>query len=96
VLEDAWKSAVGTDRELWKALAQLAVAITHAARGNPFGAATLRARAADGLRSFAASALESRNNSVGGEPICCAIDVDGLLAWVDAGGAGVPRLSRRE
>ena len=41
VLEDAWKSAPEADRQLWRGLAQLAVGLTHAARGNARGAATL-------------------------------------------------------
>ncbi len=84
VLEDAWKSAPTAERPLWKALAQLAVAATHAARGNRAGAATLRARAADTLRArnFAVVAAQE-----------CAVDVDGLIAWADGGGDGVPRLT---
>ncbi|MGH8861065.1 MAG: DUF309 domain-containing protein [Jatrophihabitantaceae bacterium] len=54
VFEDAWKSAQGGDAELWKALAQLAVAITHQLRGNHAGAARLLQRAAEGLQPFVA------------------------------------------
>src|SRR5690242_9529199 len=45
VLEDAWKSAPAGERALWKALAQLAVGVTHRERGNPRGAEALFARA---------------------------------------------------
>jgi hypothetical protein len=45
VFEDAWKSGEQASRPLWKGLAQLAVGITHAARGNPAGAASLLRRA---------------------------------------------------
>ena len=41
VLEAAWKAA--PERELWRGLAQLAVGLTHARRGNPAGAARLAA-----------------------------------------------------
>src|SRR3954452_18732393 len=41
VLEDAWKSAPEAERQLWRGLAQLAVGLTHAMRGNAKGAATL-------------------------------------------------------
>ena len=34
VLEDAWKSAPEAERQLWRGLAQLAVGLTHATRGN--------------------------------------------------------------
>lgn len=46
VLEDAWKSGPASERELWRGLAQLAVGITHAARGNPVGAQRLIERGA--------------------------------------------------
>jgi hypothetical protein len=50
VFEDAWKAAQAEDdRTLWRGLAQLAVGLTHVARGNPRGAATLLERAADTL-----------------------------------------------
>src|SRR4051794_25855509 len=52
VLEDAWKSATDPERALWKGLAQLAVGLTHAARGNPAGAATLLRRGADGIAGY--------------------------------------------
>ncbi|HEX3784825.1 MAG TPA: DUF309 domain-containing protein [Pseudonocardiaceae bacterium] len=53
VLEDAWKTAPDTDRELWRGLAQLAVGLTHAARGNPTGANALLTRGADNIRRYA-------------------------------------------
>lgn len=49
VLESTWKTASGGERELWRALAQLAVGLTHAQRGNARGAVALLNRAADGL-----------------------------------------------
>ena len=69
VFEDAWKSASGAaDRALWKALAQLAVGCTHAARGNRSGAATLLNRGAQALEPF-----------LGRDPFD--IDVAGVIAW---------------
>ncbi|MYX23548.1 DUF309 domain-containing protein, partial [Streptomyces sp. SID8380] len=41
VFEDAWKSGPESERALWRALAQLAVGLTHAARGNGRGGARL-------------------------------------------------------
>ena len=71
VLEDAWKATAGPGRELWRGLAQLAVGVTPAARGNPRGAATLLDRAAGNLAPFAATPPHG-------------VDVAGLLAWVRA------------
>jgi hypothetical protein len=53
VLEDAWKSAPEAERQLWRGLAQLAVGLTHGARGNPRGAATLLQRGAGNLAPYA-------------------------------------------
>jgi hypothetical protein len=55
VLEDAWKSAPATERQLWRGLAQLAVGLTHAARGNRRGAATLLERGAGNIAPYAAT-----------------------------------------
>jgi hypothetical protein len=56
VLEDAWKSAPEAERQLWRGLAQLAVGLTHAARGNARGAATLLDRGAGNIAPYAAAA----------------------------------------
>ncbi|MFC4496715.1 DUF309 domain-containing protein [Streptomyces ovatisporus] len=53
VFEDAWKSSPGQDQPLWKGLAQLAVGITHLARGNTRGGARLLVRGADGIAPWA-------------------------------------------
>ena len=53
VLEDAWKSAPEAERQLWRGLAQLAVGLTHAARGNARGAATLLDRGAGNIAGYA-------------------------------------------
>lgn len=53
VLEARWKACPAVERELWQGLAQLAVALTHAARGNPVGAERLLARGADRLAGYA-------------------------------------------
>ncbi len=44
VLEGAWKSGPDDERPFWKGLAQLAVGLTHAQRGNRRGAASLLRR----------------------------------------------------
>lgn len=53
VLEAVWKAAPDDERELWRGLAQLAVGLTHARRGNPTGAEALLTRAADRLSAYA-------------------------------------------
>jgi uncharacterized protein len=71
VLEDAWKSAPDAERELWRGLAQLAVGLTHAARGNARGAATLLDRGAGNIVPFAAAPPHG-------------IDVPGMVSWARA------------
>jgi hypothetical protein len=68
VLEDAWKSAPDAERQLWRGLAQLAVGLTHAMRGNARGATTLLDRGAGNIASYAAAAPHG-------------IDVAGLASW---------------
>ena len=67
VLEDAWKSAPEAERELWRGLAQLAVGLTHAMRGNSRGAQTLLERGAGNIGGY--------------RPAPHRIDVPGLAAW---------------
>lgn len=55
VLEAVWKAAPGAERDLWQGLAQLAVGLTHALRGNARGAAALLRRGADRLASYPAA-----------------------------------------
>jgi predicted metal-dependent hydrolase len=49
VFEAMWKQADEQDRVLWRALAQLAVAITHLQRGNHKGALALLRRATEAI-----------------------------------------------
>jgi uncharacterized protein len=53
VFEAAWKSVPGPDRELWRGLAQVAVGLTHARRGNARGATALLRRGAGHVADFA-------------------------------------------
>ena len=55
VLEAAWKAAPPAERDLWQGLAQVAVGLTHALRGNARGAASLLRRGADRLAGYPAS-----------------------------------------
>ncbi len=52
VLEAAWKSGPPRERELWQGLAQIAVGLTHARRGNARGAVTLLRRGALRVRGY--------------------------------------------
>jgi hypothetical protein len=80
VLEDAWKAAPADERELWRGLAQLAVGLTHAARGNAAGAAALISRGAAILAGY-------RERPPHG------IDVAGLLDWAAGSNDATPRLT---
>jgi hypothetical protein len=56
VLEAVWKAAPDSEREFWRALAQVAVGITHLRRGNRRGAQALLERAADRLEPYRTAA----------------------------------------
>ncbi|MFF7277768.1 DUF309 domain-containing protein [Streptomyces griseorubiginosus] len=93
VFEDAWKSGPEEERELWRGLAQLAVGLTHAARGNVTGGARLLRRGAGAVSEWAASGA-GRGRPYG-------IDLGGLVGWarelaedVERGGAAVDARGR--
>ena len=52
VLEDAWKHGPIAERDLWQGLAQIAVGLTHAHRGNARGAVSLLRRGAQRAGSY--------------------------------------------
>src|SRR5450631_863870 len=91
VLEATWKTGPDAERDLWQGLAQLAVGLTHALRGNSAGAATLLRRGSDRICGYA-------------DQPPYGIDVAGLLGWAgtladrlddpssDAGPPSAPRL----
>jgi hypothetical protein len=56
VLEASWKSGPRHERDLWQGLAQVAVGLTHAHRGNARGAVTLLRRGAERVRAYQAQA----------------------------------------
>jgi len=68
VLEATWKAAPDVERDLWQGLAQLAVGLTHALRGNHVGSAALLRRGADRICGYAQRPPHG-------------IDVQGLLRW---------------
>jgi len=55
VLEASWKSGPDRERDLWQGLAQVAVGLTHAHRGNARGAVALLSRGAQRVRAYQAS-----------------------------------------
>jgi predicted metal-dependent hydrolase len=70
VFEDAWKSGPEAERELWRGLAQLAVGLTHAARGNATGGARLLRRGAAALAAY-------------GDASAHGIGIDALTRWAE-------------
>lgn len=52
VLEAAWKNAPETEQLLWRGLAQVAVGLTHAQRGNATGAVALLRRGAENIEAY--------------------------------------------
>lgn len=67
VFEAVWKST-DIDRGLWRGLAQLAVGVTHAQRGNASGSRTLLLRAAETLRPWSGTSPYG-------------LDIDGVRSW---------------
>lgn len=96
VLEGAWKSAPDHERDLWQGLAQLAVGLTHAQRGNAKGAVALLRRGVERAQPYEQSAPH-RIDVVGvtSHAIALAdrIERDGLETVTAAD--VVPRLSTR-
>ena len=76
-LEAAWKSAPPDERDLWQGLAQVAVGLTHAHRGNARGAVTLLRRGAGRVRAYCDRA------AAGGRSHPYGIDIAAVLASCD-------------
>ena len=55
VLEASWKSGPAGERDLWQGLAQVAVGLTHAHRGNARGAVALLSRGVQRVRAYQAA-----------------------------------------
>ena len=71
VLEAAWKSGPAQERDLWQGLAQIAVGLTHARRGNARGAVALLRRGAERVRGYQARASAGAgagSRSAAGQP----------------------------
>jgi uncharacterized protein len=94
VFEAAWKSTPAPDRELWRGLAQIAVGLTHARRGNTRGAVALLRRGAGHVREHPANDADVDAATVAdrAEAIAARIERDGLAAVTESD----LRLSLRE
>ncbi|MCF1512059.1 DUF309 domain-containing protein [Streptomyces glomeratus] len=82
VFEDAWKSGPAEERALWRGLAQLAVGLTHAARGNATGGARLLRRGAGAVEEWAIESGRERPYGIG---------VTQLVRWARDSAAVVER-----
>jgi hypothetical protein len=80
VFEAAWKSTPEPERELWRGLAQIAVGLTHARRGNARGATALLRRGAGHVAGFAGTPREVDAGLVARQAtdLALRIETDGL------------------
>jgi uncharacterized protein len=93
VLEASWKSGPPDERDLWQGLAQLAVGLTHAHRGNARGAVALLTRGAQRVRAYQAQAPvgPGRDHPYGIDLAAILAAADGLTARIERQGlAGIP------
>jgi hypothetical protein len=81
VFEAAWKSTPAPEREFWRGMAQIAVGLTHARRGNERGAVALLRR----------GARHTRENGAGGTVGLAGIDAGYVAAQADGLAARIER-----
>lgn len=89
VLEASWKSAPPPERDLWQGLAQLAVGLTHAGRGNAAGAVALLRRGGRQVAGYAGAAphgIDAAGVARDAESLAAGIERDGL-PWLRETGA---------
>jgi hypothetical protein len=86
VFEAAWKCLPGRERELWRGLAQIAVGLTHARRGNAGGSAALLRRGAGHVAAFAGTPGDVDAGFVAARAadLALRIERDGLASLTDA------------
>jgi predicted metal-dependent hydrolase len=83
VLETSWKTAPPAERELWKGLAQIAVGLTHARRGNAQGAIALLRRGGQRVGRYAGAAphgIDAGGIARQASSLADRIDADGVAA----------------
>jgi len=89
VLEAAWKSGPARERDLWQGLAQIAVGLTHARRGNARGAVALLRRGAQRVRAYQDGPGPERAGGPPASPF--GMDVGRVLAAADDLAARIER-----
>jgi uncharacterized protein len=88
VFEAAWKSTPAPEREFWRGLAQIAVGLTHARRGNARGAVALLRRGARYTRENGAG---NAADNAGIDAEYVAAQADGIAARIERDGlAAIP------
>jgi uncharacterized protein len=83
VLEASWKAAPPAERDLWQGLAQIAVGLTHARRGNARGAAALLRRGGQRVSGYAGAAphgIDAAAISLAASDLATRIEAAGLDA----------------
>ena len=83
VLEASWKAAPADERDLWQGLAQIAVGLTHARRGNARGASALLRRGGQRVSGYAGTApygIDAAAISLAAGELATRIDTEGLAA----------------
>jgi hypothetical protein len=88
VFEAAWKSTPAPECELWRGLAQIAVGLTHARRGNARGAVALLRRGARHTRENGpvGAAGSAAANTAGVDAEYVAAQADGIAARIERDG----------
>jgi hypothetical protein len=87
VLEASWRTAPAAERDLWQGLAQVAVGLTHARRGNDRGAAALLRRGAAGVAGYAGASphqIDAAGLARSATELAARIEREGLGALDDA------------
>lgn len=93
VLEASWKTGPAGERDLWQGLAQVAVGLTHAHRGNARGAVALLSRGTQRVRAYQAQASSpaDRDHPYGIDLTAFLGASDDLAARIERDGlAGIP------
>ena len=94
VLEASWKTGPARERDLWQGLAQVAVGLTHAHRGNARGAVALLGRGAERTRAYQAHA--ARDLVYGIDLTAFLAACEDLAARIERDGlAGIPAADLR-
>jgi hypothetical protein len=90
VLEASWKTGPPGERDLWQGLAQVAVGLTHAHRGNARGAVALLRRGAERARRYR-GAGPGRDRAYGMDLAAFLAAADDLAGRIERGGlSGIP------